>query len=370
MDWKQDAERLRFDEGLSWTEIANRLKGCFEDATFDQVKERIRSHVRRYCNRYKENQPQRQAEDLMKVLRRGATIYEIQERCQLSDREATDAIHNLAVRGYVVNNVCGTLKISNTFPICEPNVTKKRWNGEKIVRFGLMGDTQINSLYTQLTYLHELYDFYAEEGITDVYHTGDIDEGDNMRPGHRFECYTQGADQHVAEIVKVYPKRAGMTTHFITGNHDHAFMKHAGLDIGVMIARDREDMKYLGLDSAVIWLTPECSLELRHPGDATSYAISYKTQKMIDAMSGGEKPHILGIGHYHKQEYIFYRNIHAFQTGCVQAQTPWMKGKGIAAFMGGWIVEVHVHDDGTIGRIKHEFLPFYKAIKDDYLNWR
>ena len=38
--------------------------------------------------------------------------------------------------------------------------------------------------------------------------------------------------------------------------------------------------------------------------------------------------------------------------------------------MGGWIIDIHVNDDGTISRFKQEFIPFYKAIKDDYMNWR
>ena len=103
-------------------------------------------------------------------------------------------------------------------------------------------------------------------------------------------------------------------TDFITGNHDASMIKLAGANIGAMIASRRGDMRYLGQDSAVIQLTDSCTLELRHPGDGTAYAISYKIQKMIEAMSGGEKPNILAIGHYHKQEYQFYRNVHAIQT--------------------------------------------------------
>ena len=129
-------------------------------------------------------------------------------------------------------------------------------------------------------------------------------------------------------------------------------------------------MKYLGQLSAVIDLTPNCTLELRHPIDGTAYALSYKLQKMVEAMSGGEKPNILACGHYHKSEYFFYRNVHIFQTSSFQAQTPWMKGKGIATSIGGWIVEINVDNEGTITRIKQEYIPFYKAIKDDYKNWR
>ena len=84
----------------------------------------------------------------------------------------------------------------------------------------------------------------------------------------------------------------------------------------------------------------------------------------------GEKPNILAVGHYHKSEYFMYRNVHCFQTACLQAQTPFMRGKGISAFMGGWIVEVHVDEFGTITILKQEYIPFYEAIKDDYLNWR
>ena len=252
----------------------------------------------------------------------------------------------------------------------EPLYFVDEWTGDKVIRFGLMGDTQINSKYTQLTHLHNLYDIYAREGIQKVYHTGDIDEGEEMRMGHKYECYTQGADDHVEEIVKVYPKREGIVTEFITGNHDHSLFKRAGYDIGKSIEQRRDDMKYLGMDNAIIELTPNCKLELRHPTDGTAYALSYKIQRMVDSISGGEKPNILAVGHYHKMSYDFYRNIHAFQTGCFQGQTPFTRGKGISVAVGGWLLEIHVHDDGSISRVKSEFIPYYKHIKDDYLNWR
>ena len=46
-----------------------------------------------------------------------------------------------------------------------------------------------------------------------------------------------------------------------------------------------------------------------------------------------------------------------------------MRGKGISAMMGGWIIEAHVSENGTITRLKAEFIPYYTAIKDDYKNW-
>lgn len=259
-------------------------------------------------------------------------------------------------------------KKEEVIKICQNvgNEYETTWTGDKIIRFGLVSDTHINSKYTQLSQLHEAYITFGREGIDKVYHCGDIGEGDQMRMGHQYECYAHGADDQRNEIVKVYPKINGITTEFITGNHDHSFIKRQGYDIGKAISIDRPDMIYLGQAQAFVNLTPNCKLELRHPEDGTAYAISYKLQKMVEAMSGGEKPNILAVGHYHKSEYLCYRNVQCVQAGTLQSQTPWERGKGISVAVGYWIIEIHVNDDGQINTFKPSFMPFYKSIKDDY----
>ena len=307
---------------------------------------------------------------LQQLLMRGATEEDLCLKLQVSKKVLQVALGELLESGYQIEEGSEGLKLRREVILQDINQHEAPWKGDKIIRFGVCSDNQLNSKYTQISHAHKLYDIYEEEGIKTVYHAGDLDEGEKMRPGHEYECYTQGADDHVEEIVKNYPQRKDIKTYFITGNHDLSIVKRAGYDIGPAISQKRSDMVYLGQNWATINLTPNCVLEVRHPGDGTAYAISYKLQKMIDAMSGGEKPNILVVGHYHKVEYLFYRNIHVYQTGCLQAQTPWMKGKQIAAMMGGWIIEAHVDGDGTVTRIKHEFIPFYYAIPDDYKNWR
>ena len=251
----------------------------------------------------------------------------------------------------------------------EPNHIKNKWDGTTVITFGLIGDTQMGSKYTQLTHLHEFYDLCKAWGITDVYHTGDITDGLKMRVGHEYELYAVSADDQVADVIRNYPCREGITTHFITGNHDASIYKQVGYDIGMAISRQRGDMHYLGRDCAKVNLTPNCVLELRHPWDGTAYALSYKPQKMVEAMESDSKPNILAIGHYHKAEYLFYRNVHVFQTGCFQSQTPFTRGKGISVHMGGWIISVRVDEKGTIQGISSEFVPFYAAIAEDYKNF-
>ena len=252
----------------------------------------------------------------------------------------------------------------------EPEQYKSKWDGTEVIKFAIMGDTQIGSKYAQLTYLHEFYDLCAREGIRDVYHTGDLTEGLKMRTGHEYELYAVSADDMRDDVIKNYPKRDGITTHFISGNHDASIYKQVGYDICEAIANARPDMNYLGRDCAVINLTPNCTLELRHPWDGTAYALSYKIQKMIEAMESNSKPNILAVGHYHKAEYLFYRNVHALQTGCFQGQTPFTRGKGISIHIGGWIVTVRVDKNGTIQGFAPEFVPYYTSIKDDYKNFK
>lgn len=252
----------------------------------------------------------------------------------------------------------------------EPEHHESKWDGTEVIRFAIIGDTQLGSKYTQLSYLHSFYDICEKEGIKDVYHTGDITEGLKMRIGHEYELYTVSADEMRDDVVKNYPKRDGITTYFITGNHDASIFKQVGFDIGFAIGFARPDMKYLGRDCAVINLTPNCTLELRHPWDGTAYAISYKMQKMIEAMESDSKPNILAVGHYHKAEYLFYRNVHALQTGCFQSQTPFTRGKGISIHMGGWIVTIRVDKNGYIQGFAPEFVPYYYSIKDDYKNFK
>jgi UDP-2,3-diacylglucosamine pyrophosphatase LpxH/biotin operon repressor len=372
MDWHDKARALYKQHGRSWSKLADGLADDLPELSYMERKEKARAFIRWHYGDTEAQEGRPDVENVMLAkLKQGATLEQLSVVTALPELAVKGYIQSLRDGGLQVDECNGAYKVAmQVFENNEPSETVVDWKGNRIVRFGIASDTHINSKYTQLTHLHNLYDLFAAEGIKHVYNAGDIDEGEQMRPGHQYECYTQGADEHVAEIVKNYPRRPGITTHFITGNHDASIIKRTGYNIGRAIAKDREDMIYLGQDCAIIHLTPNCTLELRHPWDGSSYAISYKPQKMIEAMSGGEKANILVTGHYHKAEYLFYRNVHSILAGTLCAQTPFMRGKSISAHMGGWLVEAEVTESGTIRRFKPEFVPYYTAIKDDYSNWR
>lgn len=362
MKWQDRAAELHA-QGKSWREIAGVLEREY-NRRFES--ENVRGVVRRHPS-YRADKPE--PEDLhstiRKLLEKPQTMGSLLERTGHSERMVKAALDDIKDAGYQVQEINDTMVIS-TVVIPTENKHAEDWQGNKIIRFGSVSDTHLCSKWQQMTHLQTMYDIFKSEGIETVYHAGDITEGVSMRQGHEYEVFCHGVDEQTQYVINNYPQRQGITTKFITGNHDHSGIKSAGHDIGKPIANARQDMVYLGMSNAKVELTPNCVLELNHALDGAAYALSYALQKRIDAMSGGEKPSILLDGHHHKMIYLFYRNIHAYEAATFQSQTPWMRGKRLPAHMGGWLHEVRVDDDGTIQRCGGWFFPFYKAIERDY----
>lgn len=361
MDLKEIAVRLKLVDNIPWTQ----MEDAFANETGERWSyDRLRSAVRNHPD-YKKSEQVDIPATILKRLQKGATLDSLAESLNISPRMTQAAIDDLKDQGYMIDEIDGLIKLCKTLAPQE-NVHELSWRGDKIIRFASVSDTHLCSLWQQITHLNTFYDICAKEGISTVLHSGDITEGVGMRQGHEYEVFEHGADRQAQYVIAKYPQRKGIITKFITGNHDHSGIKAAGHDIGYVIAQQRNDMEYLGRANAKVKITPNCTVELNHPLDGASYALSYAPQKTIDAMMGGQKPNILLNGHHHKAFYLPYRNIHALECGTFQAQTPWMRGKRIAANMGGWIIEAHVDEQGTVTRFKQELIPFYDAIEKDY----
>lgn len=235
--------------------------------------------------------------------------------------------------------------------------------GDSRVKIGFVTDTHFGSLFDDIESVNTAYTIFEQEGITTVLHAGDICDGEKMFRGHEYEIRIHGADNQIAYVCENYPAIPGITTQFITGNHDLSFYKHAGIDIGAQIAARREDLIYLGQDEANITFQSEhgkCLVRLNHPGGGSAYALSYHGQKYIESLTGGEKPNIILTGHYHKAELMpSYRNICAVQGGTLQYQTRFMRNKNLAAHKGFWIIEFNIDADNMISRFRGEFYALY-----------
>ena len=148
-----------------------------------------------------------------------------------------------------------------------------------------------------------------------------------------------------------------MPIYIISGNHDFYYQEFAGANMIKSISEALDNVTYIGHDSADIDVDGAI-IRLFHGGDGSSYALSYRLQKLCEAITGGEKPNILLAGHVHKFCYIFERNIHAISVPCMQTQTAFMRGKKLAAHTGFLQLDFDVLDK-SIKNLSVKFFPFY-----------
>lgn len=214
-------------------------------------------------------------------------------------------------------------------------------------RFGFVTDNHVGSKYARLDVLHDLYDRFAREGITEVFNAGNWIDGEARF--NKFDLEIHGMDAQLAYLAEVYPKRAGITTRFVAGDdHEGWYAQNFGVDIGRYAEnkmRDvgRTDFVYLGyMESDVGLVNSETGksavMRVVHPGGGSSYAISYSMQKLVESYEGGDKPAVVLGGHYHKLEILNYRNTWIIQGGTTEDQTPFMRKKKLEAHVGGLIV--------------------------------
>ena len=234
-----------------------------------------------------------------------------------------------------------------------PNV---HFDGDS-VKIGVLTDTHIGSLYFQDSLLLQAFDVFDRESVDMVVHSGDVTEGLSHRAGHVYECTEIGYDAQLNKAIDLLAE-CPTSLYAIDGNHDRWFTKSAGALIVKDICEHVPQAEYLGQDEADIYLNDKIRLRLWHGEDSSSYATSYRVQKLVEAFAGGDKPHILVCGHTHKQGYFFERNIHCFSGGCIQMQSKWMRGKRIAAHVGFWIIEPCITDD-SVPYVKSTWYPFY-----------
>lgn len=300
--------------------------------------------------------------DLFRVQRLFATkktltLKEIVDGLRVTHQEAERLMGEMAEAGYhVKGKVLSREGAASLAPI-------EHFRGD-VVRFGVISDTHLGNMHAMEEELSEAYAVFAAEGITDVYAAGNLLDGEKTYRGQEYEIKVMGAERVVAYLAHLWPQVPGITTHHIASStcHEGFYFKSAGLLIGKLIEQARPDMVYLGLDERDIIIHPgerQPILRIIHPGGGSSYAHSYRPQKIVESYSGGEKPDVLVIGHYHKMGYYEIRNVTVLQAGCMERQTPFMRKRSLEAMLGFWVVELRFSEHGSLRRVKPESFKYY-----------
>jgi hypothetical protein len=196
-----------------------------------------------------------------------------------------------------------------------------------------------------------------KQGATRVFHGGDMVEGMSNRPDHVYSLSHIGYSAQM-DLAEELLSMSELPVDIIAGNHDLWGVKSGGIEAVKDVAKRLDHVNFLGNDMGVIKINGT-EWMLHHGRDGGgSYAISYRPQKIIEAFTGGEKPHVLMTGHDHKSGYFFERNVHAVLGGALCKQSQWMKATRKANKDGFWILKAGI-GDGEIKYFSPRWYPFY-----------
>jgi len=274
-----------------------------------------------------------------------------------------DALVRLETKGTILNVAKDTV-VAPLEPRAIEEDAEIEWSGNALT-FCAVSDTHLGSKYEQVGPLNAIYDLCAERGIRDVFHSGDLVDGQKMYRGQTYEIAVHGADDQKDYAIAVYPRRDGVRTHIIAGNHDWSFFKDSGFDLVKAVADARDDFTYYGPIGRMIDLRCPARrrqvfrLHLLHPSGGAPYASSYRLQKTAESYAGGDKPDMALVGHLHIECMTFVRNIYMVQMPCFQRQTPYLKAKPLDPVVGARFFRVEFSKDGAIGRVGTELLTWY-----------
>jgi len=232
--------------------------------------------------------------------------------------------------------------------------------------FGAAGDLHAASKYCRWDVREALYRYFIEQGASCNIDSGNWIDGESHF--NKYDLEAVGFDNQCLALARDHPR--GLPTYAVWGDdHEGWYVQREGVNVGRhaehIMREEGHDWTNLGYMEAHVLLKNRRSgevavLSVNHPGGGSAYAVSYKAQKIVESMEGGEKPAVLLIGHYHKLFSFLIRNVWCVGTGCQQDQTPFLRKNNIEAHVGGALIKLKQNpNDGSIISMNAELIRFF-----------
>ena len=204
------------------------------------------------------------------------------------------------------------------------------------------GDLHAGSKYCRWDVREDLYRRAEMRGAQAAFDTGNWIDGEARF--NKYDLEVSGMHAQLKNLARRHPKTK-LPIYAVTGDdHEGWYAQREGVDIGgyaEMVMREAghswTDLGYMESHIKLVNANTGKSsiLAVIHPGGGSAYALSYRPQKIIESLEGGEKPAVIFMGHYHKLEAGNARNVWYVQTGTQSDQTPFMRKKSLEAHVGG-----------------------------------
>ena len=108
-------------------------------------------------------------------------------------------------------------------------------NNDNNIKCMLISDTRFGSIYQQTSILNDMYLKAKAMGVKYVFLTGDVVEGvyKGAKSIYNSTLHKDGYDDQADYVAACFPRVDGITTYFVTGEHDLSFLKTKDkVDIG------------------------------------------------------------------------------------------------------------------------------------------
>ena len=304
--------------------------------------------------------------EVLRRIKRPTTIPKLAEALNSPEEDISNVIEDLEERGYIIHRAGTTISLGKSVEQEHQGIVFKNHYHDRPIKFGVVADMHMCSKSERLDVLQAAYDEFERQGITTVLCPGNYVDGEARFNVHELKAH--GIADQCQYAIDHWPQKNGIKTYYVDGDdHEGWWCQREGIEFGRYLmleaqAQGRDDLVYMGYMEADIEIkAPQGSsiVKVIHAGGGSSYAFSYASQKLVESFQGGEKPSVAIIGHYHKQEYCFPRNVHCVQAGCCQDQTRFMRKKKLAAHVGFSVISFQQDIKGSITRFSPEFHAFW-----------
>ena len=233
------------------------------------------------------------------------------------------------------------------------------------VKLGLVSCTHYGSKWQQPSNLKAFLEICQREKVAALVHHGDLVDGNGMFKAQWQEQFATGADDQEDAAVFWHP-RAEVPQYVVGGNHDYSWVSHSGLNIVKRICARRPDLLYQGLNAIRFTVNGQVVYEVLHFRGGTAYALSYRMQRLSEALGRKDFPQILGIGGQHQVAILpSYQDICVLLLGAFQGRTPYLASKGLWPSIGGLILTTWLDGTGKVCHVWPEWYGFME-VEHDY----
>ena len=309
------------------------------------------------------------SEELKQIFRKlnnNETLKENAQRLKIDEITLYGIIESIQLEGYDIKIIYkdNDYYISKKRIYRKNRIIKEELSECEKISFGVIGDTHMGHKKQQLQLLNKFMQEAYEKGYRHFFHTGDISDGyyANKRGEHTYECFAQGYDEQLDNIINTWPEIEGVTMDLISGNHDFTFYREIGADICKAIAKYRPDITYHGQNKATIYVgkNNNIPIKIQHPDKGSTDVTSTRIQKSIEKLDTKDNPKVVFQGHYHRYYNFTDRNMEGFLTPCFIGGSIFIDKCELPNEIGGILYDMYVNDKAEVIYTEYEPIIFNK----------